>query len=185
MARHAGIHGHRWASGMPPDVARISADAVLLERRQGVAGPLVAVASFAFQVAALRVCDVREVDVLGLARVNQPLGLSLRRHIAIDEVLLGHGGTHGGGMAAGAFIQGGNAGKSAVGAKRVTIVAFGSGLIGVDLVTEIDRLSASLVDHARKAGPTRSQGGQHSDQEYDSSAKFHGLALSEYGVPLV
>jgi hypothetical protein len=66
----------------------------------------------------------------------------------------------------------------------MTVVALGSGLIGVDLVAEIDRLPARLVDHARKAGPTRSQGGQHTDQEYDSSAKFHGLALSEYGVLL-
>ena len=66
-------------------------------------------------------------------------------------------------MAAGAFIQGGNAGEGAVGAKRVAVVALGSGLVGVDLVAEIDRLPVRLVDDARKAGPARSQGGQHSD----------------------
>ena len=83
-----------------------------------------------------------------------------------------------GGMAAGAFIQGGNAGEGAVGAKRVAVVALGRGLIGVDLVTEIDRLLVRLVDHARKAGPARSQGGQHSGGEDDSSAKFHVYLFS-------
>ena len=128
--------------------------------------------------------DVREVDVLGLARVDQPLGLTPWRHIAIDEVLFSHGGAHGGGMAAGAFVQGGNAGEGAVGAKRVAVVALGSGLIGVDLVAEIDRLRVRLVDDARETGPSRSQGGQHSGGEYDGSAKFHGLALSACEVRL-
>src|ERR1035438_3927271 len=82
------------------------------------------------------------------------------------------------GMAAGGFVQGGNAGEGAVGAKRVAVVALGRGLVGVDLVAEIDRLRVRLVNHARKAGPARSQGRQHSDCEYSGSAKCHGLALS-------
>src|SRR5450759_5966655 len=138
MAGHAGVHGHGGASSVSPDIARIAADAILLVGRQAVAVSLIAVASFAFQVAAFDVGNVGKVDVLGLTRIDQPLGLALRRHVAIDEVLFGHGGPHGGGMAAGAFIQGGNAGESAVGAKRVAIVALGRGLIGVDLVAEID-----------------------------------------------
>src|ERR1019366_5984452 len=99
---------------------------------QGVAGSLVAVASFAFQVGAFDVGDVREVDIVGLTRIYQPLGLALRRHEPLDEVLFGHGGPHGGGMAAGAFVQGGNAGEGAVGAKRVAVVALGSSLAGMD-----------------------------------------------------
>ena len=87
-------------------------------------------------------------------------------------------------MAAGAFIQGGNAGEGAVGAKRMAVVALSPSLVGVDLVAEIDRLLMRLVNHARKAGPTRSQGGQHSRCEYDGSAKFHGLALSACEVRL-
>ena len=47
MAGDAGIHGHGGPSGVSPDVARIAADAILLERRQGVAGSLAAVALFA------------------------------------------------------------------------------------------------------------------------------------------
>src|SRR5262249_43289571 len=104
MAGHAGTHRHGGPPGVSPDIARISADAILLVWRQAVTGSLIAVALFAFQVAALDVCNVREVDVLGLARVDQPLGLALRRHIAIDEVLFGHSGSHGGGMAARALI---------------------------------------------------------------------------------
>ena len=65
---------------MSPDIARISTDAILLVGWQRVAGSLTAVALFAFQVAAFDVRNVREVDVLGLARVDQPLGLALRRH---------------------------------------------------------------------------------------------------------
>ena len=184
VASHAGVHRHGRPSGMPPDIARIAADAILLEGRQGVAGSLIAVALFAFQVAAFDMSDVREVDILGLARVDQPLGLATRRHITIDEVLFSHGGAHGGGMAAGAFVQSGNAGEGAVGAKRVAVVALGSGLVGVDLVAEIDRLRVRLVDDARKSGPTRSQGGQDSGGEYDGSAKIHGMALSVCEVRL-
>jgi hypothetical protein len=33
----------------------------------------------------------------------------------------------------------------------------------MDLVAEIDRLLLRFVDDARKAGPARSQGGQHSE----------------------
>src|SRR5450759_4962197 len=145
VAGHASVHGHGGASGSSPDVAGIAADAILLVRAQVVVGAVIAVALFAFQVAALDVGDVREVDVLRLARVDQPLGLAPRRHVPVNEVLLGHGGPHGGGMAAGALIQGGNAGEGAVGAKRVAVVALGSGLIGVDLVAEIDRLPLRLV----------------------------------------
>src|SRR5450759_1712795 len=184
VAGHAGVHGHGRPSGMSPYIAGIATDAILLEGRQPVAGSLVAMALFAFQVASFDVGDVREVDVLGLARVDQPLGLASRRHIAIDEVLFGRGGPHGGGMAAGALIQGGNAGEGAVGAKRVAVVALGSGLIGVDLVAEIDRLAVRLVDNAGKAGPARSQGRQDSGGEYDGSAKFHDLALSACEVRL-
>jgi hypothetical protein len=39
---------------------------------------------FRIQVAALRVGNVR-VDVLGLAGVDQPLRVALRRHMAIDD----------------------------------------------------------------------------------------------------
>ena len=184
VAGHAGVHCHGRPFGASPDITGIAADSVFLVWPQGVGSAVIAVALFALQVAAFDVGDVREVDVLGLARVDQPLGFALRRHIAIDKVLFGHGGPHGGGMAAGALIQCRNAGEGAVGAKRMAVVALRSGLIGVDLVAEIHRLLARPVDHTRKAGPTRSQGGQHSDKEYDSSAKFHGLALSEYGVLL-
>src|ERR1039457_1682304 len=129
VAGDAGVHGHGRPSGMSPYIAGIATDAVLLEGWEPVAGSLTAMALFAFQVAAFHVGDVREVDILGLTRVDQPLGLAARRHVTIDEVLFSHGGAHGGGMAAGAFIQGGNAGESAVGAKRVAVVALGSGLI--------------------------------------------------------
>src|ERR1017187_6919625 len=87
VAGHTGVHGHGRPSGMSPNIARIATDAVLLEGWQPVAGSLVAMALFAFQVAAFDVSDVREVDVLGLARVPQPLWLAPWRHIAIDEVL--------------------------------------------------------------------------------------------------
>ena len=184
VAGDTGVHGHGRPASMSPNIARVATDAILLEGRQPVAGSLTAVALFAFQVAALDVGDVREVDILGLTRVDQPLGLAARRHITIDEVLFSHGGAHGGGMAAGAFIQGGNAGEGAVGAKRVAVVALGSGLIGVDLVAEIDRLRVRLVDDAGKAGPARCQGGQDSGGEYDGSAKFHGVALSACEVRL-
>src|ERR1035441_6762160 len=184
VAGHTGVHGHGRPSGMSPNIARIAADAVLLEGRQRVAGSLTAVALFAFQVAAFDVGDVREVDILGLTRVDQPLGLAARRHVTIDEVLFSHGGAHGGGMAAGAFIQGGNVGESAVGAKRVAVVALGSGLVGMDLVAEIYRLRGRLVDDAGEAGPARCQGGQDSGGEYDGSAKFHGVALSASEVRL-
>src|ERR1017187_4365585 len=184
VAGDTGVHGHGRPSGMSPNIARIATDAVLLVGRQRVACPLGAVALFAFQVAAFDVRDVREVDILGLTRVDQPLRLAARRHITINEVLFSHGGAHGGGMAAGAFIQGGNAGESAVGAKRVAVVALGSGLIGVDLVAEIDGLPVRLVDDARKSGPARCQGGQDSGGEYDGSAKFHGVALSACEVRL-
>ena len=184
MAGDAGIHGHGGPAGVSPDIAGVAADAILLVGREGVAGSLATVAFFAFQVGAFDVGDVREVDVLGLTRVDQPLGLAARRHITVDEVLFSHGGAHGGGMAAGAFIQGGNAGEGTVGAKRVAVVALGSGLIGVDLVAEIDRLRVRLVDDAGKADPARSQGGQDSGGEYDGSAKFHGLALSACEVRL-
>src|ERR1017187_6274373 len=98
VAGDTGVHGHGRPAGMSPNIARIATDAILLEGRQPVAGSLVAVALLAFQVAAFDVGNVREVDVLGLARVDQPLGLASWRHIAIDEVLFSHGGAHGGGM---------------------------------------------------------------------------------------
>ena len=184
MAGHTGVHGHGRPSGMSPNIARIATDAILLEGREPVAGSLIAVALFAFQVAALDVGDVREVDILGLARVDQPLGLAAWRHITIDEVFFSHGGAHGGGMAASAFVQSGNTGEGAIGAKGVAIIALGPGLIGVDLVAEIDRLLLRLVDDAGKAGPARGEGGQHAGYEYDRSAKFHGLALSACKVRL-
>ena len=69
--------------------------------------------------------------------------------------------------------------KSAVGAKRVAVVAawiqpYRRGPGGL----KSTGCRRDLVDDARKARPTCSQGGQHSGQEYDGSAKFHGLALS-------
>ena len=57
----------------PQMIAGVAADAVLLVARQLVAGALRAVALFALHVAPLHVRDVREVDVLGLARVGQPI----------------------------------------------------------------------------------------------------------------
>src|ERR1017187_1313166 len=80
VAGHTGVHGHGRPSGMSPNIARIATDAVLLEGREPVAGSLSAVALFAFQLAAFDVGDVREVDILGLTRVDQPLGLAGPRH---------------------------------------------------------------------------------------------------------
>src|ERR1035438_7034063 len=80
VAGDTGVHGHGRPAGMSPNIARIATDAVLLEELEPLSCPLTAAALFAFQVAAFDVGDVREVDILGLTRVDQPLGLAARRH---------------------------------------------------------------------------------------------------------
>ena len=82
VAGHAAVHRHGGTAAASPDVARVAADAVFLVGAQGVGGAVISVAAFAFQVAALHVGAVREVDVLGLARVDQPFRLALRRHVS-------------------------------------------------------------------------------------------------------
>src|ERR1017187_6012301 len=129
-----------------PNVARVTADAVLLIGPEFVRGALIAVALFALELAELDVGDVREKDVFRLARVGGPVGLAIRRDVAIDEVLLRDGRAHGRGVTAGALIERGDAREGSVVAKRVAIVAFEPRLVGVDLVAVIDRLRPAPVD---------------------------------------
>src|ERR1035438_7175994 len=86
VAGDTGVHGHGRPASMSPNIARVATDAILLEGRQPVAGSLTAVALFAFQVAALDVGDVREVDILGLTRVDQPPGLAAPGHRPVGGV---------------------------------------------------------------------------------------------------
>src|ERR1017187_2000596 len=88
-----------------PNVARVTADAVLLIGPEFVRGALIAVALFALELAELDVGDVREKDVLRLARIGGQVRFAVRRDVMIDEVLLRHGRAHGRGVTTGAFIQ--------------------------------------------------------------------------------
>src|SRR6516164_9250688 len=85
VAGDAAIHRHGGAAGASPDIARVTADAVLLIGAQRGGGPMISVAALALQVAAIYVGGVREVDVLGLARVDHPFGFTLRGHVVLDE----------------------------------------------------------------------------------------------------
>src|SRR4051794_31764080 len=125
VAGHAGIHGHRGACGGGPDIAGIAADAGFLVGAQGVGRAVIAVALLAFGIALLDVGGVREGDVLGLARVDQPLGLAIGGYVFFNEQLFGGRSAHRRGVTAGAFVELGNAGEAAVGEERVAVVTFG------------------------------------------------------------
>ena len=120
----------------------------------------------------LDVGGVREVDVLGLARIDLPGDLAVGRHVGVDEALLLGGCAHGLRVTAGAFVQRRDAGEGAVVAERVAILAFGAGLIGMDLVTEIDRLRHALEPDHGKAAPAHGQGRQHAGKKEDRPAMF-------------
>src|SRR2546430_1349920 len=111
VAGHAAVHGHRGPAMAAPDIARVAADAGFLVGTKSDGGSVISVALLAFEVAALHVRLVREVDVLGLARVDEPFGLTLRGHVAIDEVFFGGRGSHRGGVTGRAFIQSRDAGE--------------------------------------------------------------------------
>src|ERR1035438_3882023 len=79
---HAAFGAERGVGGRPsPDIAGVAADAVLLVGAQGIGGALVAVAGLALHAAQLDVRDVREGNILGLARIGEPLRVAVRRDV--------------------------------------------------------------------------------------------------------
>src|SRR5260370_32873097 len=89
VAGDAAIHRHGGAAGASPDIARVTADAVLLIGARRGGGSVISVAALALHVAAVHVGGVRVEDVLGLARIDQPFGFTLRGHVVVYEDLFG------------------------------------------------------------------------------------------------
>src|SRR5579859_5674132 len=100
---------------------------------------------------------MRKVNIFRLPRIDGPLYFALGGHIAFDELLLRNGGAHWRRMTPRAFLQSRNAGERSVRTDFMAVLAFHARRCGVDLMTESDRLRLTLINDARKAGPTRAQ----------------------------
>ena len=85
MARGAVIHFHLQTAAPQIHVPGITGDPVFLVLGQGGHFTVIAVAFFARKTAVLGMSDMGEVDAVGLARVDPPLGLGTIRIQDLDR----------------------------------------------------------------------------------------------------
>src|SRR5436190_20200777 len=85
---------------MSPDIAAVSADAILLEYPQLVGLAVRSVAPLAGQLARFHVLDVREAHVIRLPRIHAPRHFAIGCDIVVDKELLRYRRPHRLGMAA-------------------------------------------------------------------------------------
>jgi len=145
--------------GVTPNVAAVTADAVLFVKAFFVRGAERAMAVSTSESRALHMNGVREPDIRGLARVDQPRRCRAGFKIIVDEFRFGGRGAELVGVAGSAGVVFRNAGEGAVAVEGMTPIAIGiAGFCGVGLVRKIDGLLLMRIKNPGKNDPTSYQG---------------------------
>ena len=155
--------------GVTPNVAAVTADAVLFVNPFFIGCAKRAMAVGASEPCALHVNGVGEPDVGGLARVDEPGRGALRLQVCVDQFGFRDRRAELVGVAGGAGFVSRDAGERAVAVERVARFTIRvAGLLGVSLVQEIDGLLLMRVKNPGENDPTSDQGDYYSDDKgYD------------------
>ena len=132
----------------------------------------------------MRMCGVWENQTFsGWRAYTSPLRLALGLDVIGDELLLGDGRAQVRRVASGAPAQRRHARVGAVRPGRVAIHAQHACLPRVGGVAEFDRLRPAPVDDPGECDPSRTQGGQHTRQNWDlAPGSSHRDPNSDYTV---
>jgi hypothetical protein len=145
-------------NGMAPNVAAVAADAVLFVNSRVIGFAVISMALRARQTCPARVNRVREPNVRGLARVNQPGRFLSLLHVLVHQQRFILRRSQFFGVASGAHFRARNSRVLAVAGKSVAAFALRlPGFCCMGFVQEVQRLLLARVESPGESDPTNDQ----------------------------